>query len=55
MVRAYKIIDGKKVTIAVSKTIQVTTTGGKNGNAKSLQATKKKLTQTWQTFPKKML
>ncbi len=43
MVRAYKIIDGKKVTIAVSKTIHVTTTGGKNGNAKSVKVNKKKV------------
>ena len=43
IVRAYKIIDGKKVTIAASKTIHVTTTGGKNGNAKSVRVNKKKL------------
>lgn len=43
IVRAYKIIDGKKVTIAASKTIHVTTTGGKNGNAKSVWVNKKKL------------
>lgn len=43
IVRAYKIIDGKKVTIAASKTIHVTTTGGKNGNAKSVRVNKKKV------------
>ncbi len=43
IVRAYKIIDGKKVTIAASKTIHVTTTGGKNGNAKSVKVNKKKI------------
>lgn len=43
IVRAYKIIDGKKVTIAASKTIHVTTTGGKNGNAKSVKVNKKKV------------
>ncbi len=43
IVRAYKIIDGKKVTIAASKTIHVTTAGGKNGNAKSVKVNKKKV------------
>ncbi len=51
IVRAYKIIDGKKVTIAVSKTIHVTTNGGKNGNAKSVKVDKNKVTlkvgKTW--------
>lgn len=37
IVRAYKIVDGKEVTVAVSKTIHATTTGGKKGNAKSLK------------------
>ncbi len=46
IVRAYKIIDGKKVTIAASKTIHVTTTGGKNGNAKSVKINKKKVSLT---------
>ena len=43
IVRAYKIIDRKKVTIAASKTIHVTTKGGKNGNAKSLKVNKNKV------------
>lgn len=43
IVRAYKNIDGKKVTIAVSKTIHVVTNGGKNGNAKAVRANKSKL------------
>ncbi len=51
IVRAYKIIDGKKVTIAASKTIHVTTKGGKNGNAKSVKVNKNKVTlkagKTW--------
>lgn len=51
IVRAYKFIDGKKVTIAASKTIHVITNGGKNGNAKSVQVNKNKVTlkkgETW--------
>nr|MDE6567916.1 Ig-like domain-containing protein [Lachnospiraceae bacterium] len=43
IVRDYKIIDGKKVTIAVSKTIHVVTNGGKNGNAKSVTVNKSKV------------
>ncbi len=37
IVRAYKLIDGQEVTIAASKTIHATTTGGKYGNAKSVK------------------
>ncbi len=37
IVRAYKLVDGKKVTIAASKTICETTGGGKRGNIKSLK------------------
>ncbi len=37
IVRAYKLIDGKQVTIAVSKTIHSTTKGGKYGVAKSVK------------------
>ena len=44
IVRAYKIIDGKKVTIAAAKTIHVTTKGGKNGNARSVKVNKNKVT-----------
>ena len=51
MVRAYKIVDGKKVTIAVSKTIHAITNGGRNGNAKSVKVNKNKITikagKTW--------
>ena len=36
-VKAYKLVDGKKVFIAKSKTIHVTTTDGKYGNAKSVK------------------
>jgi hypothetical protein len=43
IVRAYKIIDGKKVTIAASKTIHAITNGGKNGNAKSVKVNKNKI------------
>ncbi len=43
IVRAYKIIDGRKVTIAVSKTIHVITNGGKNGNAGSVKVNRSKI------------
>ncbi len=58
IVRAYKIIDGKKVTIAASKTIHVTTKGGKNGNAKSLKVNKNKVIlkvgKTWRIKAKEI-
>ena len=58
IVRAYKIIDGKKVTIAASKTIHVTTKGGKNGNAKSVKVNKNKITlkagKTWRIKAKEI-
>ncbi|MCI9536970.1 MAG: leucine-rich repeat domain-containing protein, partial [Eubacterium sp.] len=58
MVRAYKVIDGKKVTIAVSKTIHVITKGGKNGNAKSVKLNKNKVTlktgKTWRIKAKEI-
>ncbi len=41
IVRAYKMIDGKRITIAASKTIHVTTSGGKKGNMKSIKLNKK--------------
>ncbi len=44
IVRAYKIIDGKKVTIAASKTIHAVTNGGRYGNAKTVRLNKKKVT-----------
>lgn len=37
MVAAYKIVDGKKVTITVSKTIHAATTGGKYGVYKKVK------------------
>jgi hypothetical protein len=40
MVRAYKLVDGKKVTIATSVTVHATTTGGKGGVAKALKIKK---------------
>ncbi len=36
-IKAYKLINGKKVFIAKSKTIHVTTLGGKYGNAKTIK------------------
>ena len=44
VVAAYKVVDGKKVTIAVSKTIHAATTGGKYGVAKSVKVNKSKVT-----------
>ena len=44
VVAAYKMVDGKKVTIAVSKTIHAVTTGGKYGVAKSVKVNKSKVT-----------
>lgn len=43
VVRAYKLIDGKKVTIAVSTTIHSTTKGGKYGDPKSVKVNKTKV------------
>ena len=37
IVRAYQLVDGEEVTLAVSKTIHATTTGGKYGVAKSVK------------------
>lgn len=51
VVRAYKVIDGRKVTIAVSKTIHVVTNGGANGNPGSVRLNKtKKTLKTGKTF-----
>ena len=51
IVRAYKEVEGKKVSLAVSKTIHVTTTGGKYGNAKSVKIkTDKKLKKKKGTY-----
>ena len=46
IVRAYKVIDGTKVTVAVSKTIHAATGGGKYGNTKSVKVNKNKTTVT---------
>ena len=39
-IKAYKLVDGKKVYLAKSKVIHVTTTGGKYGNAKAVKVNK---------------
>lgn len=39
-IKAYKLVNGKKVWIAVSKVVHSTTTGGKYGNAKSVRVNK---------------
>ncbi len=39
-IKAYKLVDGKKVWIAKSKVVHSTTTGGKYGNAKSIKVNK---------------
>lgn len=44
LVAAYKIVDGKKVIFAVSKTIHAATTGGKHGVAKKVKVNKNKIT-----------
>lgn len=44
LVIAYKLVDKKKVTIAVSKTVHAVTTGGKYGNAKSVKVNLSKVT-----------
>ncbi|MDE6435637.1 MAG: Ig-like domain-containing protein, partial [Lachnospiraceae bacterium] len=43
VVRAYKVIDGKKITIAASKSIHAFTDGGKYGNTKSVKVNKSKV------------
>ena len=43
IVRAYKIIDGKKITIAASKTVHSYTEGGKKGNSKAVKVNKTKV------------
>lgn len=43
-IRAYKLIDGKKVWLAKSKVIHVTTKGGKYGNAKAVEVNKGNIT-----------
>ena len=39
-IKAYKLVDGKKVWIAKSKVVHSTTTGGNYGNAKSVKVNK---------------
>ncbi len=47
VVRAYKVVGGQEITLAVSKTIHVTTAGGKKGNAKAVViSTDKKMKKT---------
>lgn len=43
LVVAYKLVDGKKVTIAASKTVHAATTGGKYGNASAVKVNKTKV------------
>ncbi len=55
IVRAYKKIGGKKVSLAVSKTVHAVTTGGKYGNAKSVNVkTDKKLKKKKSTYTLKI-
>ena len=42
-VKAYKLVNGKKVWLAKSKTIHVTTAGGKYGNAKAVKVSNTKV------------
>ena len=39
-IKAYKLVDGKKVWLAKSKVVHSTTTGGKYGNAKAVKVNK---------------
>ncbi len=43
IVRAYKEVDGHKITLAASKTIHFVTNGGKSGNEKSVSVNKTKV------------
>ncbi len=40
VVKAYKVVDGKKITIAISKTIHESTEGGKKENLKDIKVNK---------------
>ncbi|MDE6760662.1 MAG: leucine-rich repeat protein [Lachnospiraceae bacterium] len=40
VVKAYKVVDGKKITIAISKTIHESTEGGKKENLKEIKVNK---------------
>lgn len=51
VVRAYKLVGDKKVTIALSKTVHATTKGGKYGVAKAVKVNKSKVSlKTGKTF-----
>ena len=39
-VKAYKLVDGKKVILARGKTVHIATTGGKYGNPKAVKVNK---------------
>jgi len=43
IVRAYKLVGGKKITISIAKTVHVFTNGGKYTNAKSVKVNKTKV------------
>ncbi|MBQ7200630.1 MAG: Ig-like domain-containing protein, partial [Eubacterium sp.] len=43
-IAAYKLVDGKKIIICVSKTIHATTTSEKNGSAEKIKLNKNKVT-----------
>lgn len=43
-IAAYKLVDGKKIIICVSKTIHATTTSEKNGSAENIKLNKNKVT-----------
>ncbi|MCI8299293.1 MAG: hypothetical protein HFI69_02920 [Lachnospiraceae bacterium] len=44
VIRAYKIVDGRKITISASKMIHIFTEGGKYGNSKTVKLKKSKVT-----------
>lgn len=43
-IKAYKLVDGKKVILGKSKTVHVTTDGGKYGNAKAVKVNETEVT-----------
>lgn len=43
IVRAYKVIDGKEVTVSAAKAVHVMTSGGKKGNVTKVKVSKTKL------------
>ena len=44
IVRAYKLVDGVKTTVTISKMLHITTSGGRYGNYTSVKVPKKKVT-----------